>query len=162
MFEAVSDIRLSLDGDLVVDRGTLALTTGIDWYKREVNKRLRSGSDWYHHPNLGANIGEFIGHPNTRETGQRIRNRVSHSLSSGNIHLPAQLEIQVVPVSLHQIQLFVVLLNHGERNLISHEVIDFDRGLVRDIPDPLPNQEPIGSSPYKAQDNPYLNRMGRR
>ena len=100
MFEQNVDILLTMDGDLALENGDLALTSGMDWYSREVNKRLRSGSDWVHHRDLGAALHQYVGFPNTRETGKRIENKVFSVLSSGAIHFPAKLEVKVVPVTL--------------------------------------------------------------
>ena len=89
MYDAIFDIRLSLDGDLVLDGGDVAVTSGLDWYRREANKRLRSGADWAHHPSLGANLASYVGLSNTRQTGQMIKDACLRSLSVDAIHFCA-------------------------------------------------------------------------
>lgn len=158
MYESITDIRLSLDGDLVMDGGDLSLTSGFDWYTREVNKRLRSGADWVHHPSLGANIHRFVGQPNTRQTGTALRDAVSRSLSIDAIHAPAQLDVQVVPTSLHDLHLVVAVSASGERTVVSHTILDLVGGTLEPVADPAPRTEAPIATPYIAP-NKYLNRL---
>ena len=161
MFEANKDILLTMDGDLALENGDIAITTGMDWYSREVNKRLRSGPDWRHHPNLGASLDSYIGFPNNRETGKRIETKVSRSLSEGVIHFPATLEIKVVPVSIHEIQLFVILSSLGEREVVIDQILHFDRGLSHPVGDPFFQRTKTvkAAEGYKTNENKYISRL---
>lgn len=162
MYEAISDIRLSLDGDLVLDGGDLAVTSGIDWFKREANKRLRSGADWAHHPSLGANLASYVGLPNTRQTGQTIKDACLRSLSADAIAFPAHLDVQVVPTSFHDLHVIVALAAEGQREVIAHTLLDFVGGRIDPVEDLAPREEPTVGSPYAIPDNQYLKRLRRR
>jgi hypothetical protein len=163
MYEQIKDLRLSFDGDLVESGGDLLLTDGLDWYQREVNKRVRSGPDWYHHPRLGANLGSFLGQPNNRETGRRIRDRVVQSVTAGGIHIPAKVEVEVVPTDFHELEVIVILVHEGVRTVVSQEIIRFDRGTVETIADPTPTQSAIPpASPYQDNTNKYIDRIRRQ
>ena len=158
MYDQIRDLRLSFDGDLVEHGGDLMLTNGLDWYKREVNKRLRSGTDWFHHPRLGANLGSFLGQPNNRETGRRIQTRVEQSVTSGDIHIPAKVEVEVVPTSFHETEVIVILVTDEERTVVSQEILRFDKGTVETIADPTPLKETPPISQYKDNTNKYIDR----
>lgn len=161
MFENNVDILLTMDGDLAIENGDLAMTSGMDWYSREVNKRLRSGRDWVHHPNLGVALHQYIGFPNTRETGKRIESRVFSVLSSGAIHFPAKLEIKVVPVTFTSVQLFIILTNDGEREVVIDQILNFDRGLSHPVADPFFTKtveiKPVRG--YATSQNKYIGRL---
>jgi len=161
MYDAIFDIRLSLDGDLVLDGGDLALTSGIDWYKREANKRLRSGPDWAHHPSLGANLASFVGLSNTRQTGQAIKDACLRSLSVDSISFPARTDVQVVPTSFHDLHVIVALSAEGVREIVSHELLDFVGGRINPVEDLAPREDPAVASPYAIPDNQYLKRLRR-
>lgn len=159
MFEDRKDCAMSLEGDLVFEDGDLKITTGIDWYAQEVNKRLRSGTDWYHHPDMGVDIARFAGLPNTSHTGEAIREAVKHSLSTDPIHAPATLKVEVVPTSLHDINLIVIAEHVGEREIVSHQIIDLVGGYFKPLPLRSETSPPV--KPYETTDNKYLKRRRR-
>jgi hypothetical protein len=160
MYEGIKDIRLSLDGDLVLDRGDLAITSGLDWYRREVNKRLRSGKDWYYHPTLGADLHRFVGSMNSRDTGRRMKDAILRSLSIDNIHFPADLQVDIVPTSLHEVSVIITLLAEGNREVVGHKVVDFNTGFVVPVSDPPPQQKTPVKSPHSRTENKYQKSIG--
>jgi hypothetical protein len=162
LFDNVTDVLMTLEGDLEVENGDLSVTSGVDWYTREVNKRLRSGRDWQHHPSIGTNLLQYAGAANNRETGTRIREDIRKSLSLDSIHLPATLEIKVVPTSRTSIHIFVILVHAGERALASSLVMDIKGGILRDVPDPTPVTTPPMEAPHDKTTNKYLERARRR
>ena len=159
MYDAIFDIRLSLDGDLVLDGGDVAVTSGLDWYRREANKRLRSGADWAHHPSLGANLASYVGLSNTSQTGQMIKDACLRSLSVDAIHFPAHLDVQVVPTSFHDLHTIVTLSAQGKRNVVGHVLLDFVGGRIDPVEDLGPRDDPVVASPYTIPDNQYLKRL---
>jgi hypothetical protein len=161
MYDDIRDLRLSLNGDLSIEDGDLSITSGVDWYKREANKRLRSGQDWAHHPNLGANLHRFVGQTNDRETGRRIREAATRSLIVNNIHFPAELQVDAVPTGLHEITLVITLVADGEREVVSSMILHFDGGTVVPIPDPLPTEQVATAAPYTRTENKYQQRLRR-
>ena len=149
-------MALTLDGDIIIEDGDVVLASGTEWYALEVNKRLRSGADWYHHPALGADVLQFAGHMNTRETGQLIKDTVRASLGRDAQYLPASIQVEVVPTSIDSVNLLVIAEQTGERATVNHTVIDFNRGVLQ----PLPNltqkdKRPEPATPYKEPTNKY-------
>lgn len=154
MFDTIRDIELTYNGDLTITNGDIGLVDGLDWFKREANKRLRSGPDWYHHPTLGADLGQFIGWNNTRVTAERIKQACRHSLTVGLPYDPTMLSVDVIPLSQEAVQLMIVVSGPDERTVIASEILRFDRGLVETFADPTTPLAPV--SLYKKTTNTYL------
>jgi len=127
---------MTLDGDIALEGGDIAITSGEDWYIREANKRLRSGRDWKHHPSLGADLQRFTGEANSRETGRRIRDAVAQSLGQDSIHLPATLDIKVIPTSKDSIHIVVTMNGMGERVVVSHLSVNMETGMLAPVNEP--------------------------
>jgi hypothetical protein len=149
MYEAIRDIKMTLDGDIAIENGDIAITSGEDWYLREANKRLRSGRDWKHHPSLGADLSRFTGEPNSRDTGRRIREAVAHSLGQDAIHLPATLDIKVIPTSKETINIVVAIDGVGQRTVVSHLSVNIESGTFVPVQEP-DTTEPIYDGDYVA------------
>jgi len=101
------DLRWTWDGDYITgDDGDIADTRDdlLESFRTELHSVLRSEfNDWEMHPNLGANISEFRGEPNTRETGDALKSRIIGRLvASGNVQA-SDLDVRIVPVGKSQV-----------------------------------------------------------
>jgi hypothetical protein len=106
----------------------------------------------------------YMGEPNTRETGRRIQARVMQSIITDALHIPADIEVEVVPTGRHEIEIIVILIADGERTVVSQEILRFDLGSVTPIADPTPRKSIPASTEnnYKTNTNKHLERMARR
>ena len=105
------DLQWEYDGDFAVGKDGDLKDTSYDEIQaliQDVQSIVRSKfKDWKAHPSLAANLNEFRGEPNTRETGKRIEERVSSVLINHNIVQPGDLNVRVVPVHIHQVAIFI-------------------------------------------------------
>lgn len=108
-FTAEGDYVLSPDGDLLDTKR--ALYRG---FIQQVLTRLQSSrNDWRDQPDTGANFGEFVGLPNTRETGDLIISRVSSELIREGLVSQNDLNVDVVPLNANSIMVLVTLIPPG-------------------------------------------------
>jgi hypothetical protein len=93
------DIRLGGGGDIAranIDEGRIT--------KQLMLKRLQSRKgDWSLSSEVGADLVDFVGLPNTRETGQLIQAAVIQSLTEDGTVMPGSLDVDVFPASKHRI-----------------------------------------------------------
>lgn len=59
--------------------------------------------DWEKDPNYAADLSDFRGEPNTRNTGKLIEERVKSRLVVGNVAQSQDIQVRVVPVHINQI-----------------------------------------------------------
>lgn len=64
-------------------------------------------NDWLIYPNKGATLDDFIGEPNTRATGSRIRDRLFLALVGSEIVSAQDLDVKVVPVHINKVLIIV-------------------------------------------------------
>jgi len=135
LFTGLVDIGMSYDGDLMVDEdGDLAKVEGFDWLCREVSKRIRTENpEWVGHPTIGANLGDFIGQPNTAGMAKIIRKRVKHTISKGNIAFPGEFSVRVVPIRRDAIMIMIYLNLAGHRTELEKVIYSFGRGVVESV-----------------------------
>lgn len=101
------DLDFSWDGDFILGNDGDVKDTRDDLLRSFINELhtiARSEfNDWQEHPNLGANMSEFRGEPNTREVGEAMQNRLVSRLVAASLVQPEDVEVRVVPVGRHQV-----------------------------------------------------------
>jgi len=102
-----TDLKWTLNGDLTVGPdGDLADTAHdpLLSLRQEIRTRVRSSTqDWELHEDLGADLDEIIGEPNTRETGLAGRALIISSLTRDGFIDESDIEIRETPVDRHTI-----------------------------------------------------------
>lgn len=63
--------------------------------------------DWELYPNLGAGLDQFVGESNSKNTGDRLHDRVRLALVSNNLVAEEDLQVVVMPVHLHKVLIIV-------------------------------------------------------
>lgn len=98
------DIRLGGNGDIAradIDEGRIT--------RQLMLKKLQSRKgDWKLSEEIGANLVDFVGLPNTRETGQLIQSAVIQALTEDGTVLPNNLEVDVYPEDKNRITVVVI------------------------------------------------------
>jgi hypothetical protein len=90
-----------LDGDLKDSSGDKNLLESL---VTEVHTVLRSETgDWLLDPSVGANLSDFRGEPNNRNTGKGLEQRVKGKLIATGIIRQEDLNVRVVPVGRHEV-----------------------------------------------------------
>lgn len=140
----MTDIGMTLDGDLMVDGGDLQLVEGFDWLYREVNKRIRTENpSWVGHPTVGVGMGDFQGHPNTPDTAKALRQRIKYVLAQGNISYPGEFNVRIVPIRSDGIMVFIYLDLAGNRVELQRLIYDFSNGIVQGMEDSTTTYQPL-------------------
>ena len=113
------EVYFTGDGDLYFDpdgSGDLYIATGDELLSSLINKRLTSTEgDWASIPDLGANLVDFVGLPNTRETASYIQTRVQNILVQDGLVAGGDISVEVIPVGPNEI-LCILLIRSLERD----------------------------------------------
>lgn len=106
-----ADAAWSWNGDFLLgDQGDLqdtmydTLQSVID----QVNIVCASSyGDWFVYPGRGASIDDFVGEPNNKQTANRLHDRIRVSLTSMGLVDENDLNINIVPVSIHKLLIII-------------------------------------------------------
>jgi len=163
IYDGFTDFAMSYDGDLIVKDGDIAYISGIDWLKREINKILRTTNpEWAGNPTAGADLCNFIGAPNTRETATDIKETITRALDRQGLIVEGEVDVRVVPVSLYNVQILIHLIADGERTQIADMVFEYNGAGVRtNTYDPIAvNAKDLNyDSMHNKNKNKYLERL---
>ena len=109
-FTAV-DLLTDSGDDLVIDsNGDLKLATERETLERDTSFRLQTQHfDYGPSPYIGADLQSLLGEPNTRRTGDLIREHVHISLTQDNRVPAGVLFVDVVPLSVESVEVFVII-----------------------------------------------------
>lgn len=96
-----------IDGSIDNDKGEdgkevrdIGWVYDLEAEKQVILNRLRTDApDWYHHPQMGGNLTDLIGEPNTRETGELGANYIMAALTYAELYNPSQLRVRAIPMS---------------------------------------------------------------
>ena len=97
------DIGSNFSGDLTVgNNGDLSLATTFDTQVALANFWVRTdNADYVPGPDVGANLGEFVGEMNSRTTLQQMEDQTYDSLVK-NLFYPADLAVKAIPFDKHE------------------------------------------------------------
>lgn len=99
------DLDWTWDGDLKLDTdGDLKDTSRdvLQSLQTEIHTIVKSElGDWREDISVGANLDDFIGEPNTRETGVQIKARIENALNE-IINLN-DLSVRITPVGIYRV-----------------------------------------------------------
>lgn len=105
------DVSWSGNGDIMPShQGDISDTSGdtiqslIDQIAIVISSSL---NDWAIYPSRGTGIEDFIGEPNVRDTADRIHDRVRISLVSAGVVNEEDLEVRVIPISIHKVMVVI-------------------------------------------------------
>lgn len=164
LFELINDITLSYDGDLLLDdTNDLQLISGEEWFKREVNKIVRTKvREWRSEPDIGIDLTDNIGKQNTRENAEDLRERILEALTLDNFQFPGEFNIKIVPTDVDKLTIYITYNVLGETLNINKLIYDINKGLSVPIVDELDTktQKPAPSK-RKENANVYLNSLKR-
>lgn len=98
--------------------------------KQVVMNRLRTDNpDWYLHDQIGADLSELIGLPNTRSTGDLGVSLIQHSLCHDGFLKLSDLRIRAVPVTSSEI-LFHITLIRPVGEVVIPVLFNLEHGLL--------------------------------
>jgi hypothetical protein len=112
-YDAV-DIKWSWNGDCLVGKDGDFDDTFNDQVEsliQEIQSVVQAElGDWAEHPTYAATLSDFIGEPNTRETGNRIQQRVVTSLLTAAVVVKQDLTVRIMPVDIHTVLIIIKVL----------------------------------------------------
>ncbi|MEC3459872.1 hypothetical protein [Bacillus thuringiensis] len=98
--------------------------------KQVILNRLRTDNpDRFIHQDIGADLSELIGLPNTRETGELGKSLIEKSLTSDKFIPPSDLSVRPVPVSSSEI-LFYITVRRKATDLVLPVLFNLEHGLL--------------------------------
>ncbi|MGG0255018.1 hypothetical protein ABEY61_07485 [Bacillus toyonensis] len=98
--------------------------------KQVILNRLRTDNpDWFIHREIGADLSELIGLPNTRETGDLGKSLIEKSLTGDKFLLPGNLNVRPVPVNSSEI-LFYITVRRKIADLVIPVLFNLEHGLL--------------------------------
>lgn len=109
-----SDLFLSDDGDLILSAQKDLESTETDPLRslvQGIRTRLnfRSGEWPGLAKNLGANLSDFSGKPNTKENGEIIKSRVMSELTKNGFISRNDLNVDVIPISSNHVLVKIIV-----------------------------------------------------
>lgn len=125
-YTSTGDLELSPDGDL--------LDTSADEFRslrQEVaTVALSNFGDWALHPNLGANLRDLIGYPNTEGTADLIKTQLDQALTQ-HLLQAGDYRLDILPLDAHTLGVLLTVKTGetaGEIQAVTIPLI-FDLGL---------------------------------
>ncbi|MFE7817778.1 hypothetical protein COJ01_16985 [Priestia megaterium] len=117
----------SSEGELIRD---IPLQVSYLSEKQVIINRLRTDNpDWLLHPEIGANLSDLVGLPNTRATGEKGRELIENSLTSDGFINISDLTVRPVPISSSEI-LFHITVKRNTTDLVMPVLFDLSHGLL--------------------------------
>lgn len=104
------DLEWVWSGDFVPYDGDLSDTT--DDYLKSLLQDIHTVcaselQDWELYPGLAGGLGEFIGKPNSKSTGDLIHDRLKVAITSLGVVAEEDLNIRVIPVHIHKVLIII-------------------------------------------------------
>ena len=132
------DLKVSTDGDFVLEKGTLALTADIpEALQQELLFRLQTDlMDYQPQPNLGIGLHQFIGLPNTGQVTDQIQQAIVRALTRDDKFPSVTLQVEVVPISIDKVAIFIFHVPRTSSNAGSvavEVVLDLIAGTITPI-----------------------------
>jgi phage baseplate assembly protein W len=120
----------------------IALHSQTNVIKQVLRNRLKTDSpDWFHHPEMGGNLSDLVGEPNTRATGQKGVELITNALSYDGYINTDNINVRPVPVSSSVI-LFLIELKNIEGFDMDYPVLfDLEQGVLTEYE--VPKEEEI-------------------
>ena len=104
-------LKFSEDGDLVTgENGDLKAASPKESFKQVINNRIKTNDpEWFIHPNIGANLEDLIGEPNTKDTAKKGVKKIKQSLSYDGFIPYDAISIRPVPADARSIINFTTI-----------------------------------------------------
>lgn len=120
------DLKLTEDGDLVIEERDLATVIKQDFISQSARTRIKvSDPEWYDHQmeSIGANLEDLIGMPNSPETAELGVERIGEALTRGGLLDSEDIYIRPVPVSRYYIVFYTFIRTTENGEPLGFEVL---------------------------------------
>lgn len=127
------DIKVSPSGDIsVAPNGDLDMADASGTLKQDIVFRVKTDfGDFEPHPDIGADLVEIIGEPNTRETCMIGEGKIVNCLVRDGRVLNSDLVVKGVPISRDSL-VYYIFVKNGTTTLNVTPDMEFDlsRGII--------------------------------
>lgn len=125
-----TDFLFTQNGELVfdTDKKDIASTKKIPLkgLQQQIEARVNSNKgEWALNPNLGADIKNFLGSPNTKKTADNIREVLTNELLRGGFLKSSEFIIRAFPISDSKLAIFLQIMPTGEAQAYQ-QIYSFD------------------------------------
>lgn len=105
---AFIDWETDNSGDWVFSGGDFKETSGRRAILQDILMRVKTAvMDYKPNLDLGAGLDEYIGKPNSANTGRAIEDRIKYSLTRDGRYDPGALKVDVVPHGEHELGMYL-------------------------------------------------------
>lgn len=108
------DLDWSWDGDIDTGDDNDLKDTSDDYIRSLENEIMTvmkaDFGDWQLNPTYAASLSDYQGEPNTRQTGESIRNRTENALVDSGLVENSDLNVRVTPVGYHEVLIMIQIL----------------------------------------------------
>jgi len=102
-----TDLTWSRRGDLAIGHNGDIMDTYEDPLRslyQEIRTRTMSVlGDWKNYPDLGANLEDFVGEPNSKRTAEAIKIRIVASITRNGLVNNSDLNVKYTPIDIDKI-----------------------------------------------------------
>lgn len=109
----IVDLVYTESGDFFLGKNGDLADTKLDLYKgfiQRVHTRMSSGKgDWLTEPEVGVGLTTFVGKQNTAKVAEAIKRKVYSELLQDDLLRPAELVVDVLPVTEHEIAIALII-----------------------------------------------------
>lgn len=110
----------------------LSYTYGLDVEKQIIMNRLKTDApDWFCHPNMGGNLSDLIGEPNTQATGDRGVAYIKAALTYNGLYSESQISVSRVPISISEILYLITITKFNGEPYQLPLVLNIEHGLLK-------------------------------
>lgn len=101
------------------------MTEDYDSARQDILNRLRTQrKEWRSHINLGSDLEQLEGEPNTKDTGTAGENMIRDSLTYDGRFAEEDLNIRAVPTNIYNIDYYTILDTDESKPLVVKKTID--------------------------------------
>lgn len=108
------DLKWAWNGDFELGHDKDLADTSSDGLTSLIQELHTIGAsdqgDWEIYERLGSGLADFVGEPNTRQTGEAIHDRIRLAITSFGLVAEEDLDIRVLPINRYKI-LIVIKVN---------------------------------------------------
>jgi hypothetical protein len=124
-----TDLFITEDGDLVISDNDLKTVSGDSFREQSAINRIKSvKSDWFY-DNVGADMEEILGEPNTREVAEIGKNKIISVLTEDNLFEIDEVFVKVVPIKKYSLLYMVAIKSNSGSPIAINVKLDLVRGV---------------------------------
>ena len=127
---SLKDFELSTDGDLIISESDLSVVEDTGFYIQLASNRIKSISkDWFK-DNIGSDLEEVLGMPNTQDNAKIGEDKIRQALIFDNTFTEENVRIKSYPTSKNSIGFEVSITKHPFGSFFLRVSLDLVKGIM--------------------------------